>query len=449
MNIIIIGAGNVGFTSAETLSTVHNVMIIEKDNAKADAIKNMLNVSVLHEDGTNPRVLESAIKKHDADLIVSTLASDGMNLFVCITCKGYRPSLRTVATIKNPDYVIKTTAEGNEGVDMIISPEIISSNKIFKLATLENVVDYEIIKSLDIAIATFRVTDDQNIVGKIILNIDIPKKCDIVCIYRGDEVITDVETVEIRSEDRITVIGNEDSIEAFNKMIGIKDEALEFVIMGAGVVGMNVAKALSKMDKKVYVKIIEEDKDLCREASRNLTDAIVVNSDIIDPHILKTENVGRADVLISVTDADEKNLLACMASLKFGTRKVISRYLTRQYKDIFSFTGIETIIGYHLIIANEITKGLISEEESILKMKHDKEYFFSVKIDVRTPIFGKLYGDLSIPEGVRFAAVVRDGKTIYLKYDTEFREGDRVLVYTYMAKGGAVKKLLGKEMLGM
>lgn len=449
MNIIIIGAGNVGFTSAETLSTVHNVMIIEKDNVKADAIKNMLNVSVLHEDGTNPRVLESAIKKHDADLIVSTLSADGMNLFVCITCKRYRPSLRTVATIKNPDYVIKTTAEGNEGVDMIISPEIISSNKIFKLATLENVVDYEIIKSLNIAIATFKITDDQNIVGKIILNIDMPKECDIVCIYRGDDVITDVETVEIRSEDRITVIGNEDSIEAFNKMIGIKDEALEFVIMGAGVVGMNVAKALSKMDKKVYVKIIEEDKDLCREASRNLTDSIIVNSDTIDPHILKTENVGRADVLISVTDADEKNLLACMASLKFGTRKVISRYLTREYKDIFSFTGIETIIGYHLIIANEITKGLISEEESILKMKHDKEYFFSVKIDVRTPIFEKLYGDLSIPEGIRFAALVREEKTVYLKYDTVFREGDRVLVYTYMAKGGAVKKLLGKEMLGL
>ncbi len=449
MNIIIIGAGNVGFTSAETLSNVHNVMIIEKNNVKADAIKNMLNVSVLHEDGTNPRVLESAIKKHDADLIVSTLSSDGMNLFVCIACKRYRPSLRTVATIKDPDYVIKTTAEGNEGVDMIISPEIISSNKIFKLATLENAIDYEVIKSLGIAIATFKVTDDQNIIGQITLNLDIPRKCDIVCIYRGDDVIIDVETVEIRSGDRITVIGNEDSLKAFNEMIGIKEEAIEFVIMGAGVVGMNVARALSEMDKKVYVKIIEEDKELCREASRNLTDAIIVNSDTIDPHILKTENVGRADVLISVTDADEKNLLACMASLKFGTRKVISRYLTRQYKDIFSFTGIETIIGYHLIIANEITKGLISEEDSILKMKHDNEYFFSAKIDARTPIFNKLYGDLQIPEGVRFVAVVRDGKTTYLKYDTDFREGDKILVYTYMAKSGAIKKLLGKEMLGL
>lgn len=449
MNIIIIGAGNVGFTSAETLSTVHNVMIIEKDNVKADAIKSLLNVSVLHEDGTNPRVLETAIKKHDADLVVSTLPTDGLNLFVCITCKGFRPSLRTVATIKNPDFMIKTTGEGNEGVDMIISPETISSNKIFKLATLENVIDYESIKSLDITIATFKVTDDQKIVGQITLNLDIPPECNIVCIYRGDEVIIDVETAEIRSEDRITVIGNESGIEAFNKMMGVKEEALEFVIMGAGVVGMNVAKALSKMGKKVYVKIIEEDKDLCREASRSLTDAIIVNSDIIDPHILKTENVGRADVLISVTEADEKNLLACMASLKFGTRKVISRYLTRQYKDIFSFTGIETIIGYHLIIANEITKGLISEEDSILKMRHDKEYFFSMKIDVRTPIFKKLYGDLLIPDEIRFTAIVRDGKTMYLKYDTDFRENDRVLVYTYMAKSGAVKKLLGKEMSGL
>ncbi|MGE4576958.1 MAG: NAD-binding protein [Candidatus Methanomethylophilaceae archaeon] len=449
MNIIIIGAGNVGFTSAETLSTVHNVMIIEKDALRADTVKNMLNVSVLREDGTNPKILELAIEKHDADIIVSTLPSDGLNLFVCIICKKYKPALRTVATIKNPDYMIKTTSEGDVGVDMIISPETISSNKIFKLATLENVVDYETIKSLGLAIATFRVSGSQSIVGNIVLNLDIPAECNIVCIYRGDDVIIDVETAEIRPEDRISVIGSERGMEAFNAMIGVEEEALEFVILGAGVVGMNVAKALSKMDKKVYVKIIEEDTDLCRDAARTLTDAIVVNSDSLDPHILMTENVGRADVLISVTDADEKNLLACMASLKFGTRKVISRYLTREYKDIFRFTGIETIIGYHLIIANEITKGLISDEDSILKMKHEGEYFFSVKIDEKSPLFNHFFGDLDIPDGVRFTAVLRNGRILYPKYDTNFKENDKVLIYAYMSKMSAVKKLLGKNMPGL
>lgn len=446
MNIIIVGAGNVGFTSAETLSSVHNVMVVENDRTKADSVKNMLNVSMLHEDGTNPHVLKSAIDRHNAELIVSTLPDDGLNLFICIMCKRIRPEVRTVATIKNPDFMIRTAAEGYPGVDMIISPETISSNKIFKLATLENAVDYEVIESLGITSATFKITDSHNIVGKFTMDLDIPEDCNIVYIYRGDDVITDVETAEIRPDDRISVIGSEEGLEKFNRMIGVKEEAIEFVVLGAGVVGMNVARMLSNMDKKVYIKIIDEDLELCRAAARELTDVIVVNADGIDPHILKTENVGRADVLISVTNADEKNLLACMASLKFGTKKVISRYLTRQYRDIFRFTGIETILGYHLVIANEITKGLISDEDSILKMKRDKEYFFSVRVDERSPLLGKLYGDLNIPDGVRFAAVVRDGDKFYMKYDMEFEKDDRILVYTYMARGNAVKKLLGKGM---
>ena len=138
-----------------------------------------------------------------------------------------------------------------------------------------------------------------------------------------------------------------------------------------------------------------------------------------------------------------------MAALKFGTNKVISRYLTREYEDIFRFTGIDTIIGYHLIIANEITKGLISESDSIMKMKHSNEFFYSTRVEKSSPIYDTLLGDLVIPEGVRFAAIVRDGRTIYPKYDTRFEEGDRILLFTYMAKSSALRKLLGKSMPGI
>jgi trk system potassium uptake protein TrkA len=445
VNIIIVGAGNVGFTSAETLSAFHNIMMIELDAAKADSVKNLLNVSVLNENGTNPRVLENAIDKHGAEIVISTLPSDEQNLFISIVCKKYRPSIRTIATVKDPDYMVKTTAEGEPGVDMIISPEIITSNKIFKLSTLENLVDYEGIKTLGLAIATFGVDSGHEIVGKTVMNLDMPEECNIVSLYRGDDVIIDVETAEIRPDDRITVIGSDKGIENFNKMMGVKKEALEFVILGAGIVGMSVAKALSSMNKKVYIKIIEEDTELCRQASRILTNAIVVNSDTIDPHILKMENVRRADVLISVTDADEKNLLACMAALKFGTNKVISRYLTREYEDIFKFTGIDTIIGYHLIIANEITKGLISDGDSVMRMKNSNEFFQITTVDKFSPIYGALLGDLVIPDGVRFAAIVRGNRTIYPKYDTRFEDGDRVLLFTYMAKSSELRKLLGKK----
>lgn len=445
MNIIIIGAGNVGYTSAEVLSESHNVLVVENDKVKADSIKNLLNVSVLYEDGTNPKILESIIDEHEAELVVATLAEDGLNLFIGMICKKYKPSLRTVATIKDQDFIIDTSDECGFGVDMIISPEVIISDKIFNLAVLENAVDYESIHLLDLAIVTFKIVDAHEIVGKAGMNLDIPETCNIVCIYRGEEVLTNVDTTMIFPDDRISVIGDKEGIKAFNKMMGVHKINEEFVIMGAGAVGLNVAKALDSMDRKAHVKIIDEDPKLCTKASHELSNAVVVNADVIDPNMLKTENVGRADVLISVTGSDEKNLLACMASLKFGTRKIISRYLTKQYGEIFKFTGIETIFGYHLTIANEITKGLISDEDAILRMKKDGEVFFSVMIDNQSPLLGKSYNELSLPEGVRLVTLIRDKHTVFLRYNTTFEEGDRVLVYTYKVKDGSVKKLLGKR----
>lgn len=447
MNIIIIGAGNVGFTSAEVLAEGHNVLVVENDRTKADSVKDLLNVSVLYEDGTNPKILESVIDEHKTELVVATLPEDGLNLFACMICKKYKPSIRTVATVKNQDFIIDTSEENGMGVDMIISPEVIISNKMFKLAILENAVDYESTHFLDLAIATFKIVDGHDIVGKAGMNLDIPETCNIVCIYRGEEVITNVETTVILPDDRISVIGNEEGIELFNRMMGAGRVNEEFVIMGANAVGLNIAKALDSMDRKAHIKIIDENPDLCVKASRELSDAVVVNADVVDPNMLKLENVGRADVLISVTNSDEKNLLACMASLKFGTGKIISRYLTKQYGEIFKYTGIETIFGYHLAIANEITKGLISDEDAILRMKHDEEYFFSVVTDSHSPLLGKSYGNLSLPEGVRLVTVIRNECTVFPRYETVFEEGDRVLVYTYKVKKGAVRKLLGKKVM--
>ena len=106
MNIIIIGAGNVGFTSAEVLAEGHNVLVVENDRTKADSVKDLLNVSVLYEDGTNPKILESVIDEHKTELVVATLPEDGLNLFACMICKKYKPSIRTVATVKNQDFII-------------------------------------------------------------------------------------------------------------------------------------------------------------------------------------------------------------------------------------------------------------------------------------------------------------------------------------------------------
>jgi len=444
MKVVIIGAGNVGYISAEALSKVHEVLIVERDQGKVDNAKS-LNVSVLHEDGSNPNILKSAIEKINADIIMSAVPDDSINIFICLMSKRIKPSITTVACLRDPDYIIKTSSEGVEGIDILISPELITAEMIVNLATLENVVEYDNIRSMNLALATFKVERHHDIVGRIVMNTRMPENCNIVCIYRGNGVVLECETAEIHAEDRICVLGSADAIHAFNRMIGIDREAKEFMILGASAVGIEVARSLLKVDRKVFVKIIEKDEALCRNAIKELNGPLIVNGDFNDPLILKSENIQRTDVVISVSSMDERNLLACMAALKFGSKKIVSRYSTREYEEIFKHTGIESIIGYHRVIFNEVTKSLVYDENAILARDHEGEFFFSVTLNDTSTLTNSRPGDLRLPEGVRIAAIHRDGRTIYPRMDTVFLSGDKVLLFTHMANPVGVTKFLGQR----
>lgn len=443
MKVVIIGAGNVGFTSAEALSKVHDVLIVERDPIKVENAKALLSVSVLHEDGSNPKVIEAAIKRIDAEIILSAIPDDAHNLFICLMAKRIKPEIMTVACLRDPDFIVKTGKEGAEGVDLLISPELITAEKIEKLAVLENAITYDHVSSMNIDLATFKIENGHNLVGKVVLDIDMPEDCNVIAIYRGENVILNNETAEIHAGDRIRVLGSPESMISFNKLIGIDKEAKEFVILGASVVGVEVAKRLAQSGKRRFVKIIEQDETLSRNAARELDDVAIVNADFIDLAVLRSENVQRADVIITVSSMDERNLLACMAGLRFGTRKIISKYSNQEYEEIFRYTGIESIIGYHRIIYNEVTKNLIFDESAILAIDRDNEYFFSVTIDDRSALTGNRLGDVNMPEGIRIAAIQRGEEMIYPQMDTVFRSDDKVLLFTHMVNPVKLSRLFG------
>lgn len=443
MKVVIIGAGNVGFTSAEALSKVHDVLIVEKDPIKVENAKALLSVSVLHEDGSNPKVIEAAIKRIDAEIILSAIPDDAHNLFICLMAKRIKPEIMTVACLRDPDFIVKTGKEGAEGVDLLISPELITAEKIEKLAVLENAITYDHVSSMNIDLATFKIENGHNLVGKVVLDIDMPEDCNVIAIYRGENVILNNETAEIHAGDRIRVLGSPESMISFNKLIGVDKEAKEFVILGASVVGVEVAKRLAQSGKRRFVKIIEQDETLSRNAARELDDVAIVNADFIDLAVLRSENVQRADVIITVSSMDERNLLACMAGLRFGTRKIISKYSNQEYEEIFRYTGIESIIGYHRIIYNEVTKNLIFDESAILAIDRDNEYFFSVTIDDRSALTGNRLGDVNMPEGIRIAAIQRGEEMIYPQMDTVFRSDDKVLLFTHMVNPVKLSRLFG------
>ena len=447
MKVIIIGAGSVGYVAAETISDIHDVLIIESDATIADTVKNRLNVSVLHEDGTNPKILEQAIESHKADIIISTLKRDDSNLFVCMMAKRFKPEIRTVASITNPDYLIKTTEEGSDGVDIIISPELLTAEKMYKLCVLENALDYEIMPMFRESMAVFQVPPESDLVGKVVMLAINSTDATVFAIYRNDDLFFQVESMEIHAGDRICIMGSEQAIDKINDDLGVQNTSREIIVLGGTIVGRHLAKLLAQDSKKRYVRIIERDPEVCKDLSRLLTGVLVVNGDFTEPDLQASENIFRSDCLVSVTNQDDTNLLMCMSAQKYNTNKIISRYLKKEYMDIFMFTGLDTIIGFDRIVSNEITKCVMSTDNVVMRMRNHDEQFFIHFVTKQSKLMDRYYGDLSLPNGLSVLAIYRNGSIIYPMMDTVFEEGDRVMVFTNFTKDKDLARVFGRKIV--
>ena len=443
MKVLIIGAGNVGLAAAKAAIAGNDVHLIERDVNVAETAKSALPVSLLKGDASNPSVLKSALERIKPDVIFSAVKDDAINIFVCVNGKHFRPSVRTIACIRNPEFLDVDTYDG---VDYLVSPDKLSVEKMINTAMLENAVNYEKLDIEDYGLTTFRIERGHDIIGRTVMNLDLPKDCAIVAILRGPLTITEISTVEIHEGDRIVLFGTRGATEAFNKLIGIKKEAREIVILGAGHIGLSIAKQISQRDDKMFVKIMDDDMERCREASKQLRTAIVVRGNIVDPQFLRSENIERADAVISVTDIDERNLLACMTSLRFGIGKIVSRYSIEEYEGVFKYAGIESVIGYHKLIMNEVAKNLsTTEQSSVHVMEQPGCHFLSFKLDNSSPIARKYYGDVVIPNGINIFAIRRNNTTLYPILTTKFEVGDIVLLLTHKIDPLQLTNLLGKN----
>lgn len=443
MKVLIIGGGTVGTASAKSALAGNDVYIIEKDANLAETIKNSLPVSVLKGDASNPNVLIDALDRIMPDFLFSTVSDDGINLFICDTAKHHLPSVRTISCVRNPEF-LKT--EGYEGVDILVSPDIITSEKMIRIALLENAINYEKLEFEDYALTTFHIERGHEIVGKTVMDIELPESCTIVCIYRGDRAITHIATTEIHADDRIIVLGTSEATSEFNRLIGIKKEAREFVILGAGQQGLTIARRITEIGNKLFVKVLDDDLERCREASKSLRKTIVVNGNVINPQFLQSESIDRADALISVMDADERNLLACMTAMRFGIRKIISRYSIEEYEGVFKYAGVESVIGWHRIISNEVTRIIrLKNNFTVHVMENPGDFFLSFTIDETSPLNDRFLGDIEIPEGVNICGLRRKGTTCFTDLLTRFEIDDEVLIFAHSVDPIRLASLLGRH----
>ena len=447
MTVIITGAGRVGMAAASVATRIGSVVIMEKDSTKADAAQSLKNTSVLRNDASNPKTLENAIRRFNPSAIVTAVDQDSTNIFICSMVKRFSPKITTIATIKDSDYLLGH--EGIPGVDSIIAPRITAADRLAACTLMENVVSFYRIDRLGLCFAIFRVEKGSKFSGRYVMDI-LVEGCSILAIYRGDSVITSVYSCEIHDGDRIAIIGFEGSIKKFNSEIGVSRPVRNITILGAGNLGQDVATAIIQAPERHIVKIIDKDLALCNIAARSISGAVVVNGNTSDPVFLRSENVDRADAVISVSDSEEENLLICVNAFRFGVKKIVSQYTTEEYGELLRYSGIECILGYHNVIINETADNLISEgADQSFVFDRSGEVLLMITADESMSFIGKPLGDVYFPEGIRLAVIMRNNSPIFPGILDRVLPGDRLVFFVSNYDPVEITHLFGRPFMGL
>ncbi|HCW52399.1 MAG TPA: Trk system potassium transporter TrkA [Clostridium sp.] len=437
MNIIIVGAGKVGYTLAKNLSDENdNITIIDNKISALEHINNNLDVMCVKGNCTSLKVLNEA-GIGEADLLISVTNSDELNMLCSLAGKKLGAK-HTIARVRNPGYDEDITLLTEAvGINLVINPEKTAAIEIAKL------IKYPLVSSVDtfaegkVNMVSFNISDDTGLVDKRMSDLNNIRGNILFCgIERNDEVIIPKGDYVFHKDDKAYVIGEHKEIqEMFKRMGRYKKKVRSTMIIGGG----RIAYYLSKIatESGVHCKLIESDLSKCEELTELLPSSVIINGDGLDQELLLSESLNEADSFITLTGRDEDNLIASLFAAQNGVKNIITKITRDNYNDIAKTIGINSIISPKRVTANKIIKYVRTIKnrkkcsiENIYKICNEKAEAIEFIVNDDFNFQNIKLKDLDFKVDCIIATIVRKKQTIIPSGDDFLQEGDRVVIVT-------------------
>lgn len=437
MNVIIIGAGLVGSSLAEELSEDNNVMVIDTDYAVCNKLDNRLDVRVINGNGANIAVLNEA-GVNDADFVICTTNNDELNILSSIIAKSCGAK-KTIARVRNIDYTSSfINKRKNIGIDSIINPEIIIAYKIIQLLFIPSSKNFTLLASGLIGFFEITLSEDNDFVGKTIKDCDFPKYTIIATIGRKDQIMVPSGDDILYQGDKLILIGTRDNIFEVIKNMGLFD-LKKILVIGGGTVGFCLAKYLE--ESHIDVKLIEKDEKRCELIASELNNTLILNGDGTDLDLLKRENASDFDVVVSVTDNDETNLISSLLVKKMGATKAIARANKYSYTNLYETLGIDFDVNFKLETMRAIKFCMTTDFNSIVDID-GKVKVIDFTANETMPIVKDTLRNLILPKRMIVGAIIRDGRVIIPRGGDKVNAGDEVIIFVNIDEFEQVKKFI-------
>jgi len=436
VKIVILGAGQVGASVAESLVSEQNdLTVVDLDASRLRALQDRLDLRTVTGSGSHPSVLlEAGIE--DADLLIAVTQSDETNLVACKIASRLFNVPRRIARVRATDFLNDEKVLGPEGfeVDLSICPEQVLTDYIVKLVEFPEALQVLDFADGRVSLVAVRAYRGGPLVGHPIKDLrqHIPGvDTRIVAIFRNDAAVMPEGDTVIEANDEVFCLAAAKDIRQVMRELRRMDQPVKRVmIAGGGNIGLRLARAL---EADYSVRILDHNKQRCEMLAAKLDRSLVLNGDGTDEELLEQENVADMDLFVAVTNDDENNIMSSLLAKRMGARRVVALINRRSYVDLVQRAQIDVAISpaqatigkllAHLrrgdvVAVHSLRRGAAEALEAIVHGDRDSCRVTDRRIE-----------EIDLPPGTTIGAVVRGEEVLMAHHDTRILAEDHVIVF--------------------
>jgi trk system potassium uptake protein TrkA len=439
--IIIVGAGQIGYSLAKALAPQHHVFIIDHDPAVAEPLGN-LDVQFVLGSATSAGVLRRA-QVEQADLLIACTGLDEVNIVSCSLANSLgKPE--TICFVSKDDF-LRPTASGESlrehfGIDRIVWPEAQLADDIERIIAVPGAIDAEAFAGGRIRLVEYKLQSSSPLTGRPIADLHLPRGALIVAVKHGDRFFIPHGATRLSPNDKIVVMGAPAAMrEVQSRVVGDanrRDQAM-VTIIGGGDVGFRLAQRLDQQ-ANVDLRVLERDPARGELIAAKLERSLVLNGDGTDLELLESEQIGRSEVLVSVIDNDERNLLASLLGRQLGVRKIITRVSKPANLRLFERVGIDVALSARGAAVAAVRHQIEGGKASLLAVLEEGQARV-LEIEVPSNFEPAALRILKAPPDSIVGAILRGGNAIVPRGEDVIEPGDRLIVFATSASAEQVR----------
>lgn len=445
MRIIIVGAGEVGYHIAKTLSEEkQDVVLIDNDPKKIRRISENLDVQTLWGSGTSPKMLKDA-GIEEAEMLVAATNSDEVNLIACLMVRNLNRHTIKIARVKNREYLAVKDLFSKEllGIDLIINTRAMMVDTVLGLMEVPGASEVIDFVGGKVKLISFLITRESPFAGRQLSSLEgLGGNVLVGAIVRGQKILIPSGRDTIQPHDLVYFVIRGADVNRTLEHLNVRSRPItNIVIVGAGETGAALAAALD--EKHLHVKVIDDDGERCKQMATMLNHIITIKGDGTDRDLLREENIGSADLLIALTGDEESNILISLLAKGMGTKRTITRVSKLSYIPVVSDIGLDTVINPRMAavraILHHIRQGKII---SVAPLREEHAEALEVEALETSDIVNTPLKDVKFPEGAILGAIIRGDDIIIPRGDTVILPHDRLIIFALQQVIPGLEKLL-------